>query len=299
MITAIIATRDDEENLAHALAALAPAAMEGIVRDAIVVDAGSRDGTLAVADEAGCALVEGSGAEALMRAADMARGDWLLFLSPASLLESGWQGEALAFVDRAFMAGNGADQCGDLPPPPRRGGCRGKDRRGRRQLPHAAFRGGLWRAGPAHIAWLLPGARRPPRPCRDGRRRPCATDRPAEADAAPGPRHGAATGRWRLRAGADREERGLPCAVRAPPAATADRPIGGVTGRVYPRIRACPVRRRNPWQSSSIGRNRFRAVKSLTTTTSPRPSWPGGRRSRNWRFSSTTSAPIRSATGSW
>ena len=106
MITAIIATCDDEENLAHALAALAPAAMDGIVRDAIVVDAGSRDGTLAVADEAGCAVVEGSGAEALMRAADRARGDWLLFLSPASVLESGWQGEALAFVDRAFMAGN-------------------------------------------------------------------------------------------------------------------------------------------------------------------------------------------------
>ena len=106
MITAIIATRDDEEALAHALAALAPAAMEGIVRDAIIVDAGSLDGTLAVADEAGCTVVRGSGAEALMRAADMARGDWLLFLSPASVLEFGWQGEALAFVDRAFMAGN-------------------------------------------------------------------------------------------------------------------------------------------------------------------------------------------------
>ena len=35
----------------------------------------------------------------------MARGDWLLFLSPASVLEAGWQGEALGFVDRAFMAG--------------------------------------------------------------------------------------------------------------------------------------------------------------------------------------------------
>lgn len=106
MITAIIATRDDEEDLAHALAALAPAAMEGIVRDAIIVDAGSRDGTLEVADEAGCALVKGSGREALMRAADIARGDWLLFLSPVSVLEPGWQSEALGFVDRAFMAGD-------------------------------------------------------------------------------------------------------------------------------------------------------------------------------------------------
>jgi glycosyltransferase involved in cell wall biosynthesis len=105
MITAIIATKDDEEDLAHALAALAPAAMEGIVRDAIVVDAGSRDGTLAVADEAGCRVVRGSGPAALIQAADMARGDWLLFLSPASRLEPGWQREALSFIDRAFMAG--------------------------------------------------------------------------------------------------------------------------------------------------------------------------------------------------
>jgi hypothetical protein len=79
--------------------------MEGIVRDAIVVDAGSRDGTLEVADEAGCAVVRGTGAEALMEAAGMARGDWLLFLSPASVLEAGWQGDALGFIDRAIMAG--------------------------------------------------------------------------------------------------------------------------------------------------------------------------------------------------
>jgi glycosyltransferase involved in cell wall biosynthesis len=106
MITVIIATRDDEEDLAHSLAALAPAAMDGIVRDVVVVDAGSGDGTLEVADEAGCKVVRGSGAAALMEAADAARGDWLLFLSPSSILEGGWQGEALAFMDRAAMAGN-------------------------------------------------------------------------------------------------------------------------------------------------------------------------------------------------
>jgi glycosyltransferase involved in cell wall biosynthesis len=105
MISVIIATHDDEEDLAHALAALAPAAMDGIVRDVIVVDAGSRDGTLDVADEAGCAVVRGSGAAALMQAAEAARGDWLLFLSPSSVLEAGWQGEALGFMDRAAMAG--------------------------------------------------------------------------------------------------------------------------------------------------------------------------------------------------
>lgn len=105
MITVIIATRDDEEDLAHTLAALAPAAMDGIVRDVVVVDAGSRDGTLDVADAAGCAIVRGSGAAALMQAAETARGDWLLFLSPRSVLEAGWQAEVLAFMDRTAMAG--------------------------------------------------------------------------------------------------------------------------------------------------------------------------------------------------
>lgn len=105
MITVIIATRDDEEDLAHALAALAPAAMDGVVRDAIVVDAGSSDGTIIVAEEAGCAVIEGGGAAALMAAADRARGDWLLFVSPATVLEAGWQSEVLSFVERAVMAG--------------------------------------------------------------------------------------------------------------------------------------------------------------------------------------------------
>jgi len=105
MITVIIATRDDAEDLARALAALAPAAMDGAVRDVIVVDAGSGDGTLAVADAAGCGVVEGGGAAALMEAAGRARGDWLLFVSPATVLEAGWQAEAMGFIERAAMAG--------------------------------------------------------------------------------------------------------------------------------------------------------------------------------------------------
>ncbi len=58
MITAIIETRDDEVPLAHALAALVPAATEGVLREVIVIDHGSRDGTLTVADIAGCTVIE-------------------------------------------------------------------------------------------------------------------------------------------------------------------------------------------------------------------------------------------------
>jgi glycosyltransferase involved in cell wall biosynthesis len=107
MISAIFATCDDEMRLAHALTALVPAATEGVVREAIVVDAGSRDGTLAVADAAGCRIIEEAGADGLRHAAEGARGDWLLFLAPASVLDPGWQSEALAFIDAAVIAGEG------------------------------------------------------------------------------------------------------------------------------------------------------------------------------------------------
>jgi glycosyltransferase involved in cell wall biosynthesis len=107
MITAIFSTSDNEAGLALALSPLVPAAVEGIVREVIVVDAGSRDGTVKVADTAGCTVLHGSGHEALMHAAEAAKGDWLLFLSPASTLESNWQGEALSFIDQAILSGNG------------------------------------------------------------------------------------------------------------------------------------------------------------------------------------------------
>jgi len=106
MFTVILATCDDELALAQALSALVPAATEGLVRDVIVVDGGSRDGTLTVADVAGCAVVtEAEGG--IPAAVDLARADWLLFLSPSGVLAPDWPAEALGFVDRAVLSGKG------------------------------------------------------------------------------------------------------------------------------------------------------------------------------------------------
>jgi hypothetical protein len=107
MITAIFLTRDQEVALAHALHALVPAATEGILREVVVIDRASRDRTRIVADAAGCDIVEGSEAieDDLRSAADRARGDWLLFLSPQTVLEEGWQNEALEFIGAAVEEG--------------------------------------------------------------------------------------------------------------------------------------------------------------------------------------------------
>jgi hypothetical protein len=106
MITALIETLNDEVALAHALAALVPAATEGVLREVVVIDHGSTDGTLVVADAAGCTIVAAGAAGDQRRfAVERARGAWVLLLPPTAVLEPGWQGEAMAFVDRALVAG--------------------------------------------------------------------------------------------------------------------------------------------------------------------------------------------------
>lgn len=105
MITVILATKDNEVDLAIALSALVTAAVEGIVREVVVIDGGSKDGTVTVADAAGCTIVKGTGPDILMRVAENARTDWLLFLSPLSVLDTAWHGEVLSYIDQSILSG--------------------------------------------------------------------------------------------------------------------------------------------------------------------------------------------------
>jgi len=111
MISVIVPTRNSETELVHALSALVPAAAEGVIREVIVVDGGSTDNTEKVADAAGCSWVSrGASArsERLVHGASLSRrGEWLLFLQPETLLESGWHHEAQAFIERASRAPDG------------------------------------------------------------------------------------------------------------------------------------------------------------------------------------------------
>lgn len=110
MISVVIATQNSEAALAETLRALVPASAAGVVKEVVVADAGSADGTRDVADAAGCVLVAedgGRGAQLAAGAAAASRGTWLLFLEPGAVPEPGWEARITHFIERAERAGRG------------------------------------------------------------------------------------------------------------------------------------------------------------------------------------------------
>ena len=102
VISIIIPTLNAETGLAATLTALVPAVVEGLVRDVIIVDGGSSDRTLSIAEAAGASIISspaGRGRQ-LIAGAEVARGPWLLFLHADTVLETGWEREAAAFIER-------------------------------------------------------------------------------------------------------------------------------------------------------------------------------------------------------
>ena len=85
MISVVVFTANADRDLAVLLSALVPAAVDGLVREVLVVDAGSTDATLAICEDAGAHVVAGFAA-ALRRA----KGDYVLALPVALRLRPGW-----------------------------------------------------------------------------------------------------------------------------------------------------------------------------------------------------------------
>lgn len=101
MISVVIPTLNAAETLLPSLAALIPAAVDGLVREVVVADGGSTDATLAMADDAGARIVSApadrDGAYAAGCAA--AKGPWLLILAPEMRLGSEWEAAAKAHIN--------------------------------------------------------------------------------------------------------------------------------------------------------------------------------------------------------
>jgi hypothetical protein len=100
MISVVIPTLNAQASLPRCFDSLIGATVRGLVKDVVVADGGSTDDTLAIADAAGCHIATGrkSRASRLIAGAQMARGDWLLFLLPETAVEAGWENEAEAFM---------------------------------------------------------------------------------------------------------------------------------------------------------------------------------------------------------
>ena len=83
------------------LDSLLPGVAQGVIREVIVSDGGSSDATLQMARDAGCEIVKGSAGRGgqLCRGADVARGDWLMFLHADTRLPPGWAGAVCTHLD--------------------------------------------------------------------------------------------------------------------------------------------------------------------------------------------------------
>ncbi len=101
MISVIIPTLNNAATLPACLGALVPAAVDAIVTEVIVVDGGSADATLEIADDAGVKR-----ADSLQAAVGAAKSDWLLLLPADLRLETGWDAEAATHLQTS--GGRGA-----------------------------------------------------------------------------------------------------------------------------------------------------------------------------------------------
>jgi rSAM/selenodomain-associated transferase 2 len=100
MISVVIPTLNAQDELGPTLAALVPAAIEGLVREVVIADGGSSDATEKIADEAGARLVrcEAGRGPQLAQGAREAKGRWLLFLHSDTVLQPGWEREVFRHI---------------------------------------------------------------------------------------------------------------------------------------------------------------------------------------------------------
>ena len=100
-LSVVIPTLNTVQTLGPTLAALVPGVADGLVREVVLADGGSSDGIAEVAEETGARLVKvekGRGSQ-LQRGADVARGDWLLFLHADTVLPADWPRTVLRHMD--------------------------------------------------------------------------------------------------------------------------------------------------------------------------------------------------------
>lgn len=105
MISVVLVASEDLPGLAAQMAMLVPAAVDGLVKEVILVAEGE-PGVEALAEDSGARLVKAVGGVAtrLAAGAAAARGDWILTLRSAPALREGWREP----VEKHLAGGAGA-----------------------------------------------------------------------------------------------------------------------------------------------------------------------------------------------
>lgn len=93
-ISVILPTCNAEDYLVRTLSSLIPGVVEGLIKEVIIVDTGSTDSTLEIAESTGCRIIHADPSRGLQlwQGCREANGDWLLILHPDSELSPLWLG---------------------------------------------------------------------------------------------------------------------------------------------------------------------------------------------------------------
>ena len=108
MISVVLVASEDLSGLAAQMTMLVPAAVDGLVKEVILVAEGEA-GVEALAEDSGARLVKApdDGAARLAAGAAAARGDWILTLRAAPCLREGWREP----IEKHLAGGAGAPAC--------------------------------------------------------------------------------------------------------------------------------------------------------------------------------------------
>jgi hypothetical protein len=109
MISVVLVASEDLQGLAAQMAMLVPAAVDGLVKEVILVASdqpGGEPGAEALAEDSGARLVTASGdlGARLAAGAAVARSDWILTLRSSPVLREGWREP----VEKHLAGGAGA-----------------------------------------------------------------------------------------------------------------------------------------------------------------------------------------------
>ncbi|WP_027487211.1 glycosyl transferase [Allorhizobium undicola] len=95
MLTVIFECHNQEYELAQSLTSLVAGAVEGLVSDVVILDHGSDDGTMQLADAAGCRFYQ---EWTLADVLGSARGQWLLLIEPGARPGRGWMEDLAEYM---------------------------------------------------------------------------------------------------------------------------------------------------------------------------------------------------------